>query len=235
MSVSHQASSLFVPAPCALACCRQQAGVATEIQQQQHSSSSQSDGMAAVAHDAQLLQKLQHLNVSTGGHSSVCSGSAADAAASHQQHSDEAHSLNVSVTEVPSSESEEDDRDHSPARGSSGAKSAHTLHESLSRRHRSSESSAVASVATADASAAQMTTVSSGSSATAGQQSALHYYQPHDGFGQGCPAPACFEERVSTAMGIYRKLDLRDGELGESSSLSAPFLQPHNAMRALLP
>jgi hypothetical protein len=50
------------------------------------------------------------------------------------------------------------------------------------------------------------------------QQSALHYYRPHDGFGLGCPAPACFEERVSTAKGIHEKMELRDGELGESYS-----------------
>lgn len=102
----------------------------------------------------------------------------------------------------PTSQSLDDgQRSSSPPHSKNASGSARRLDARLSARR----SSDAESVPSAEASLTP----------ALGQQSALHYYKPHDGFAEGCPAPPCFQERVSTAMGIYDKMELRDGELGE--------------------
>lgn len=167
--------------------------------------------------DVQLLHKLEQLGLAKGN-SVGCSGSTADSVA---------QSNIQSLDEGTARSDSEDDQDHSPVRSSDPGSASFLPSGSLPRRHRSSDSSSVPS---AEASMIQAPMASS-SAAPVSQQSALHYYSPHDGFGLGCPAPACFEERVNTAMGIYKKMDLRDGELGEhdthaSSSVNCSSVAP---------
>jgi hypothetical protein len=47
----------------------------------------------------------------------------------------------------------------------------------------------------------------------------LQYFKPHDGYALGVPNPPCFEERINTAQGIHKSMELRDGELGEHTVL----------------
>lgn len=46
------------------------------------------------------------------------------------------------------------------------------------------------------------------------EASNLVYFKPHDGYAKGCPHPPCFEERLATAQGVHKHMELRDGELG---------------------
>jgi len=149
----------------------------------------------------QLLHKLEQLGLAEGN-SVGCSGSTADSVA---------QSNIQSLDEGTARSDSEDGQDHSSVRSRDPGSARSLPSGSLPRRHRSSDSSSVPS---AEASMIQAPMISS-SAAPVSQQSALHYYSPHDGFGSGCPAPPCFEERVNTAMGIYKKMELRDGELGE--------------------
>jgi hypothetical protein len=76
--------------------------------------------------------------------------------------------------------------------------------------------------------------IHSSAAPVAQQPSALHYYKPHDGFELGCPAPACFDERVSTAKSIHQKMELRDGELESTLRLLCKVFDVETATVSLL-
>jgi hypothetical protein len=151
--------------------------------------------MPVLTEDPQLLDRMEKLGLTKG----QTVGSSAYS---------EPQSINQSE---PTSQSLDDDRrSSSPLHSKDASGSARSLSARLSARR----SSDAESVPSAEASLIQTPALVSRAEPV-GQQSALHYYKPHDGFAEGCPAPPCFQERVSTAMGIYDKMELRDGELGE--------------------
>jgi hypothetical protein len=171
--------------------------------------------MGTVTTDAQLLDRLEQLGLAKTQPVSCSRSAGVQSTALTSQQSD-----NQSVAEVPCA-SDDDERDYSPQRSPERSKDGYSTKSlgtaPLSRDRRSSTAeSNPDSVPSAEASTIQPASLDSSDGSQPQQQSALHYYKPHDGFGLGCPAPACYEERVSTAKGIYQKMELRDGELGES-------------------
>ncbi|WIA38325.1 hypothetical protein OEZ86_001662 [Tetradesmus obliquus] len=65
-------------------------------------------------------------------------------------------------------------------------------------------------------------------------QSRLQYFKPHDGYALGCPNPPCFEERLSTAQGIHKSMELRDGELESTLRLACKVFDVETATVSLL-
>lgn len=176
--------------------------------------------MGTVAEDVQLLGRLEKL-VLAKGQSVATSVTGSHASGSQPQ----------SVAEDPAHfSSDEDDHNHSSER-SKDLSSARSL-GSIPRRSSNGESS----VPSAEASVLISATSADVSSSWAKleQPSALHYYKPHDGFAHGCPAPACFEERVSTAKSIHQKMDLRDGELESTLRLLCKVFDVETATVSLL-
>lgn len=172
--------------------------------------------MGTVTEDAQLLDRLEQLGLAKAQSAGCSKSSDVQSTTPTSQQSD-----HQSVAEIPYA-SDDDDRDYSPQRSperskdGNSTKSLGTAPLVMDRRSSAAESNPD-SVPSAEASMIQTAAaVDSSDGSLMQQQSALHYYRPHDGFGLGCPAPACFEERVSTAKGIHEKMELRDGELGES-------------------
>lgn len=171
--------------------------------------------MGTVTADAQLLDRLEQLGLAKAQPISCSKSAGVQSTAPTSQQSD-----NQSVAEIPCA-SDDYERDYSPQRSPQRSKDGYSS-KSLGTgpmpmdRRSSAAASNPDSVPSAEASMIQPASVDSGDGSQMQQQSALQYYKPHDGFGLGCPAPACYEERVSTAKGIYQKMELRDGELGES-------------------
>jgi hypothetical protein len=183
-----------------------------------------------------LAQRLQQLKVS-------------QARQSQQSNSTPPRGATDSSLADPRSDSDEDE--HSPDKPSSPAARSPQQHQQQRAAARA-HAAAVLPPATAgpDAAAAAaaamhnpppvadglMTTAPAAPAAAAasgGSACRLEYFQPHDGYGKGCPAPPCFEERVGTALGIHRKMELRDGELGEALfGLSVALLCARAARRA---
>lgn len=155
--------------------------------------------MSVVADEVQLLGRIEKLG--------LAKGHTMDSSA----HSEPQSQANQSEVTTPSLDDSSNRTSSSPSHSKHDSSSSRSLHTARLSVRRSSDG---ASVPSAEGSLVQTSALLSRSEPAA-QQSALHYYKPHDGFAEGCPAPPCFQERVSTAMGIYQKMDLRDGELGE--------------------
>lgn len=156
-----------------------------------------------MAEEVQLLDRLEKLGLAQGNTLASSAHSELQSSANQSQAADV-----PSQSEADEAE-DDDDRIQPRSRDGSSARSLDTSHLPTRR------SSEAESMRSAEASMIQTPAAVSRAEPVPGQQSALHYYKPHDGFAEGCPAPPCFQERVSTAMGIYKKMELRDGELGE--------------------
>lgn len=167
----------------------------------------------AVAGELQLLDRLEKLG--------LAQGSSSDPDVSAAQLSQTTASTGPSQpqsvdgpTHINSSD-EDDNDDSSTQLKDSSARTG------LPRRSSGGDSSSGVASAAADASACAA-------------PSALHYYKPHDGFGLGCPAPACFVERMNTAKGIHQKMDLHDGELESTLRLLCKVFDVETATVSLL-
>lgn len=171
----------------------------------------------AVAGELQLLDRLEKLGLAQGSSSGPDASAAQLSQTTASTGSGPSQPQSVDgPTHIDSSD--EDDNDDSSTQLKDAGSSARS---SVPRRASGGDSSSGVVAAAADASACAA-------------PSALHYYKPHDGFGLGCPAPACFEERVNTAKGIHQKMDLHDGELESTLRLLCKVFDVETATVSLL-
>lgn len=152
-----------------------------------------------------LVERLEKLKLEEAQSLSRSGASGAGSAATPGTHS--------APSSVADGASDSDDEPSSPAAGVNQSHGTDSLHSSALPR-----SAALLKVSrgSIDSNSTMDSNCSKGVSPHVSSGCRLEYFQPHDGFGKGCPAPACFEERQETARHIYRKMELRDGELGGS-------------------
>jgi hypothetical protein len=167
-----------------------------------------------MAGEVQLLDRLEKLGLAQGASSSIDSSAAQLSQSNTTASTGPSQPQSVDGPTHVDSSDEDDNDDNSTQLKDRSARSLGVA------RRSSGGSSAVVTAAAA--------------AAHAQAPSALHYYRPHDGFGLGCPAPACFEERVNTAKGIHQKMDLHDGELESTLRLLCKVFDVETATVSLL-